>query len=152
MNNALVAFSSFSAQRITKFDYMSSVNQWRDTDTVITWFKNIKNKGKCVFMQYGIEEYYPSISDLLRKAIDYARTFVDVSDEEEETIMHCRKSMLFNNTEIWVKKDDKKDFDVTMGSFDGTEICELVGLYFLHVLGAKYGKNNHGIYRDDGLA
>ena len=103
-------------------------------------------------MQYGIEEYYPSISDLLRKAIDYARTFVDVSDEEEETIMHCRKSMLFNNTEIWVKKDDKKDFDVTMGSFDGTEICELVGLYFLHVLGAKYGKNNHGIYRDDGLA
>ena len=53
---------------------------------------------------------------------------------------------------MWVKKDDKKDFDVTMGSFDNGEICELVGLYILHVLGAKYGKNNHGIYRDDGLA
>ena len=74
---------------------------WRDTDTVTTSFKNIKNKDKCAFMQYDIEEYYPSISDdLLRKAIDYARTFVDVSDEEEETIMYCRKSMLFNNTEI----------------------------------------------------
>ena len=66
--------------------------------------------------------------------------------------MHCRKSMLFNNTEIWVKKDDKKDFDVTMGCFDGAETCELVGLYILHVLGAKYGKNNHGVYRHDGLA
>ena len=80
---------------------MPSVNQWRDTDTVITWFKNIKNKDKCVFMQYDIEEYYPSISeDLLRKAIDYARTFVDVSEEEEETIMHCQKSMLFNNRDV----------------------------------------------------
>ena len=39
-----------------------------------------------------------------------------------------------------------------MGSFDGAEICEIVGFYILHVLGAKYGKNNHGIYRDDGLA
>ena len=134
--------SKFFIENINeKVRNMSSVNQWRDTDTVITWFKNIKNKGKCIFMQYDIEEYYPSISeDLLRKAIDYARTFVNVSEEEEETIMHCRKSMLFNNTEIWVKKDDKKDFDVTMGSFDGAEICELVGLYILHVLGAKYGK------------
>ena len=49
---------------------MSSVNQWRDTDTVSTWFKNIKNKDKCVFMQYDIEEYYPSVTeDLLRKLL-----------------------------------------------------------------------------------
>ena len=39
-----------------------------------------------------------------------------------------------------------------MGSFDGAEIWELVGISILHVLGAKYGKNNHGTYRDDGLA
>ena len=37
---------------------MSSVNQWRDTDSVITWFENIKNKNKCIFMQYGIGEFY----------------------------------------------------------------------------------------------
>ena len=59
-------------------------------------------------------------------------------------------NLCFLITEIWVKKDNKKDF-VTMGSFDGAEIFELVGLYILHVLGAKYGKNNHDIYRDDGL-
>ena len=42
--------------------------------------------------------------------------------------------------------------DVAMGSFDGAEICELVGLYILHGLCAKYGKDSIGLYRDDGLA
>ena len=80
-------------------------------------------------MQYDIEEFYPSISEnLLEKAIDYASSFVNISSEEEETIMHCRKSLLFNNSDIWIKKDGNKDFDVTMGSFDAAEICELVGL------------------------
>ena len=31
------------------------------------------------------------------------------------------------------KKEGNKDFDVTMGSLDGTEICELVGLYFIYI-------------------
>ena len=26
------------------------------------------------------------------------------------------------------------DFDVTMGSYDGTETCELVGLYLSHIV------------------
>jgi hypothetical protein len=52
---------------------------------------------------------------------------------------------------------DKKDgsnslFDVNMGSFDGAEICELVGLFVLNHLGKRFGKENIGLYRDDGLA
>ena len=39
-----------------------------------------------------------------------------------------------------------------MGSYDGAEICELVGLYILLVLGEKYGKDKVGLYREDGLA
>ena len=39
-----------------------------------------------------------------------------------------------------------------MRSFDNAELCELVGLYILHILGAKYGKHRIGLYRDDGLA
>ena len=34
-----------------------------------------------------------------------------------------------------------------MGSYDWTEICELVGLYILHVLGEKYRKDKIGLYR-----
>ena len=42
------------------------------------------------------------------------------------------------------------DFDVTMGSFDGAEVCELVGLYLLSQL--QHLDINEGLYRDDGLA
>ena len=104
-------------------------------------------------MQFDIEEFYPSISkELLLKAITYAKTLVNISDEEINTIMHSRKSLLFNNTDIWTKKNGDTDFDVTMGSFDGTELCELVGLCILHILGGKYAKHRIGLYRDDGLA
>ena len=43
-------------------------------------------------------------------------------------------------------------FDVTMGSFDGAEICDLVGLFLLHDLTKKFGNKFVGLYRDDGLA
>ena len=39
-----------------------------------------------------------------------------------------------------------------MGSFDGAEICELVGLYLLHKLQPVFDLKNTGLYRDDGLA
>ena len=65
--------------------------------------------------------------------------------------MHARKSLLFNNGTTWIKKDSNL-FDVTMGSFDGAEICELVGLFILNKLATTYGKDNIGLYRDDGLA
>ena len=39
-----------------------------------------------------------------------------------------------------------------MGSYDGAEICELVGLFLLHELSAIIPKELVGLYRDDGLA
>ena len=42
-------------------------------------------------------------------------------------------------------------FDVTMGSFDGAEIFELVGLFILNDLSPKSGKEYVWLYRDDGL-
>ena len=48
----------------------------------------------------------------------------------------------------------KKDglFDVTMGAYDGAEVCELVGTFLLDKISEKYEKNNIGLYRDDGLS
>ena len=42
-------------------------------------------------------------------------------------------------------------FDVTMGSYDGAETCELIGKYMLSLITAKF-KDQVGLYRDDGLA
>ena len=41
--------------------------------------------------------------------------------------MHERKSLLFSKDDVWVKKDNPS-FDVTMGSQDRAEVCELVRL------------------------
>ncbi|PFX27682.1 hypothetical protein AWC38_SpisGene7639 [Stylophora pistillata] len=49
------------------------------------------------------------------------------------------------------KKSASNLFDVTMGTFDGAETCELVGCFLLSILTEKYGQNI-GLYRDDGLA
>ena len=104
-------------------------------------------------MQFNIEEFYRSISiELLLKAIVYAKTLVNISDEEIETIMHSRNSLLFNKRDIWIEKNGGPDFDVTMGSFDGVELCELVGLYILHISGEKYEKHRIGLYCDNRLA
>ena len=64
--------------------------------------------------------------------------------------MHSRESYLFSSNKTWVKKDTS-DFDVAMGSFDGAEICELIGLYILSKLTDIPSFNSVGLYRDDGL-
>lgn len=128
------------------------LNQWRNTSDVLTWFTNIPNKKKSKFIKFDIVEFYPSISEtLLSDALTFAQTITDIEIAQIEIIKHSRKSLLFDEDNIWVKKGDVM-FDVTMGSYDGAEVCELVGLYLLNVLGEKFGKENIGLYRDDGLA
>ena len=56
---------------------------------------------------------------------------------------------LFTHTD---EEEGDPELDVTIGSFDGVQICELVRVYILNVLGEKYGKERVGLYRDDGLA
>ena len=49
-------------------------------------------------------------------------------------------------------KKDNPEFDVTIGSYDGAELCELFGLYLLDLLTEEFGKQNIGSYRDDSLS
>ena len=79
------------------------------------------------------------------KAISHTQSFVTIRREEVKTIMLFRKSLLFNTTSVWIKRE----FDFTMGNFDGAEICELVGVYILNVIGKKYGKERVGLYGED---
>ena len=64
--------------------------------------------------------------------------------------MHSRKSLLFKSEEVWTKKDNS-EFDVTMGSYDGAEVCELVGLFVLDKIKKICPDLDLGLYRDDGL-
>ena len=58
--------------------------------------------------------------------------------------------LLFNEESTWMKKDGL--FDVTMGAYDGSEVCELVGTFLLDKICGKYEKNSIGLYREDGLS
>ena len=131
----------------------TEVNQWHKSEDTIEWFKNIKSKKNCFFVQFDIEEFYPSITkELLTKSLNFAKRHIDIPEEHEQIILHSRKSLLFTEDNPWVKRSGDPDFDVTMGSFDGAEVCELVGLFILNTLGDKYGRSKSGLYRDDGLS
>ena len=68
-----------------------------------------------------------------------------------DIIFNARKSLLFHDGRPWMKdKGDK--FDVTMGSYDGAETCELVGAFLLNQLSSLVDRSAIGLYRDDGLA
>ena len=51
---------------------------------------------------------------------------------------------------MWVKKDGGL-WDVTMGSFGGAEISELVDIFLLHQFKTGFPTVDFGLYRDDGL-
>ena len=129
-----------------------NLNQWKSTSNVIEWFSNIKDKHKHKFMMFDVKDFYPSISEkLLTNAIKFAERSLTLNQKDKEIIFHSRKSLLFNKNDSWVKKGDKL-FDVTMGAYDGAEVCELVGCFILSSIPAMYKKENIGLYRDDGLA
>ena len=58
---------------------------------------------------------------------------------------------MFYGDEAWKKKDTDTTFDVTMGSYDGADLCELIGIYIQSLLTNILSKDNMGSYRDDGL-
>ena len=130
-------------RRITKS------SPWKNSKGVIDWFNKIDSKDRTSFIQFDIYNFYPSITeDLLSNALEWALGYVEITEEEKSIIMSTKQNLLYSNGVPWVKKGDKC-WDVTMGSWDGAEVCDLTGLFILSQcqnLGA-----NFGLYRDDGL-
>ena len=82
--------------------------------------------------------------------MNFASEYIYISKCDIDVINHARKSLLFDGSNTWIKKQGL--FDVSMGAYDGAEVCELVGTYMLNVFSKKYNKNDYGLYQDDGLA
>ena len=127
-------------------------NQWRNTSNVINWFDELEAKPFLTFFKFDIVSFYPSITKkLFSDTIQWASQFYTFSEQELEVIQHARESYIFSNGQPWIKKAEE-NFDVTMGAFDGAELCELVGLYVLSKLENHINQKHIGLYRDDGLA
>ena len=132
---------------------VTSLIQWKNTGAVIKWFQGITNKHQTTFLKFDIVSFYPSITfEILNKALDFAKKYTDINEEMVSAILNARKSFLFYKGNPWIKKANETHFDVTEGSFDGAEVCELVGLYMLSQLSNVMPDGAVGCYRDDGLA
>ena len=108
--------------------YTSNRYAKSNTSNVIDWFQNITNKGNFIFIQFDIEEFYPSITKyLLLKAIEHAKLHTSITEQELDIILLARKSLLFSKNKLWEKTIIEPLFDITMGSY-GAAICKLVGL------------------------
>ena len=139
-------------KKIMQIRKVSGLHSWKNTDAVIDWFKNLRNKKNMRFIVFDVEKFYPSISkELLVQAVKWARKYVDISDEEIDVVMKSRMAMMFVDGSPWVKKDGEL-FDVGMGFFDGAECCEIVGLFLLAEMKENGIVTETGIYRDDGLS
>ena len=90
---------------------------------MIKWFKDIKSKNSGLLIKFEFADFYPSISkEPFLKAINFAKSVTPIQEKFIETILHSRKALLFNKNDVWVKKCNP-DFDVTMGTYDGAEVC-----------------------------
>lgn len=110
------------------------------------------NKNRKVFIKYDIKDFYLSITEnILLDALMFAKSFVCLNPDHIALILHCRKSVLFHGGEAWINKSDTGNFDVLEGSFDRTEVAELIGIFILNKINKIVHIDDHGLYRDNGL-
>ena len=84
-------------------------------------------------------------------ALTFAESIINLDDQDEKIIHQSRKSLLLNQEQTWMKKGNGM-FHVLIGTYDGAEVCELIGILLLNLLGRQYDAKNIGLYRDDGLS
>ena len=129
-----------------------NINQWRSTKDCIKWFEEYEKNDRCSFIKYDIKDFYPSITKrTLDRALDLAKEYMVIPLDKVEIIKHCRKTLLYYEDSVWIKKGEGGNFDVSIGAYDGAEICELVGCVLLYSINKIMDPSSHGLYLDDGL-
>ena len=80
--------------------------------------------------------------------LDLAKEYMVIPLDKVEIIKHCRKTLLYYEDSIWIKKGEGGNFDVSTGAYDGAEICELVGCVLLYSINKIMDPSSHGLYLD----
>ena len=128
----------------------TKLKQCISTKDVIEWFCSLSNRKGLTFVMFDIVGFYPAISmELFNRALDWAGEWITIEESHKEIFFSSCKSFLFSGGQPWIKKG-VCNFDVSMGAYQGAQICELVGLYILHKLKDVDGLSCI-LYRDDGL-
>ena len=117
--NKLGKISKTSLDNISrKLFEATKINQWKSTVSAIKWLNYLKDQHLIKFIMLDIQDFYPAITkDLLNKDVNFAKEYINTLKCDTDVIYHARKSLLFNKSHTWIKKEGL--FDVTMGAYDG---------------------------------
>ena len=124
-----------------------NINQWRSTKYCIKWFEEYDKNDWCSFIKYDIREFYPSITErTLDRALDLAKEYMVIPLDQVDIIKHCRKTLLYYEDSIWIKKEESGNFDTSIGAYDRAEICELMGCVLLYSVNKIMDPSSHGLH------
>ena len=93
----------------------------------------------------------PTISkDLLLNDLNHSQNFIDITEEQIEIILTCKKSIHNDNKSTWIK-NSTDNFDIPMGVYDSAEMTDLIVIYISDTLGWIIDLKQVCSYRDDSL-
>ena len=73
------------------------LNEWKNIESVLNWFKNIPKIYKYYFI--------PSVKErLLSEFIRFAKCYISITNKDTEETCHARKSLLYYNNNLWAEK------------------------------------------------
>ena len=100
-NNEIGRLSKSTLGKINnKLRKTTLLNHWKEASKVINWFNKIEEKSKHAFVVFDIKDFYASISKyLLKKALEFTKSKVYISQGEENIVYHSWKSLLFKDQE-----------------------------------------------------
>ena len=108
LNPSKSYFTKYSKNLINKINSTickhSKLNQWKNTDEVINWFKNSKFSKNYRFIKFDITKFYPTItkSNSIR-ALEFAEKYYPITDKDMYIILHSYKTILTLNNQTWKK-------------------------------------------------
>lgn len=110
------------------------------SSTTIEWFKKIKDKSKCKFIQFD------TISKiLLQKVLEFSHYKNTDRNTDIDIIINAKRLLLFDDNSYCVKRNRDKLFDVAIEGYDGEEISDHVGRCVPETLKKK--KNTRSLHR-----
>ena len=70
-----------------------NINQWKNTASLIEWFRRIEEIYFYKLIMFNIKDFYQSIQEeLLNKGLRFAQEYIYITSTDTEIIYHARKS------------------------------------------------------------
>ena len=81
---------------------------------------------------FEIKDFYPSIlKEILTDTLTFVEAIIKLDGQDKKIKYDSFKSLLFNQEQTWMKKEGEL-FAVSIGAYDGLEVCELLSIFLLN--------------------